>query len=119
MNSTLISPSAEHNYIEAGFSKIDADLNYLMDCLRDVLRELGQGEVADVLPWRDEAQTQQIDPHHLPPRMGQAYALSFQLLNMIEENTAAQTRRARERDAGLDEEKGLWGHTLRRLQKQG
>lgn len=120
MNSTSqISPRVEHNYIEDGFAKIEADLSYLMGCLRDVLVELGQSEVADALPWLDRAQTQHLEPLHLPERLGQAYALSFQLLNMIEENTAAQTRRARERDAGLDAEKGLWGHTLRRLQNQG
>ena len=119
MNSTSVSPAAEPDYIAAGFAKIDADLAYLMGCLRDVLCELDQSEVAAALPWLDEVSTAKLDPLHLPARLGQAYALSFQLLNMIEENTAAQTRRARERDAGMDEEKGLWGHTLQRLQKQG
>jgi phosphoenolpyruvate carboxylase len=41
------------------------------------------------------------------------------LLNMVEENAAAQTRRAREANEGLLYERGLWGHSLQRLQRRG
>ena len=96
------------------FSKIDADLDFLIHCFREVLEELGQPELAAALPW-DEIPT----PDELPPRLGQAYSVAFQLLNLVEENAAAQTRRKRESEDGMAAERGLWGETLQKLEAEG
>lgn len=107
-------------YIHSGFERIDYDLNYLMECLREVLEELGEHEAARGLPW-------------LPARRGragkarpveiqsieQAYSIAFQLLNMVEENAAALTRQQREIDHGIADEPGLWGEQLAALKRDG
>ncbi len=103
------------DYIASGFAKIDTDLSFLMQCLREVLVELGEEDAAAVLPWSGEIH----DAENPPPGIEQAYSIAFQLLNMVEENAAAQTRRLREIEHGLAEEPGLWGKQLARLKKAG
>lgn len=105
------------DYIESGFAKIDADLNFLMDCLREVLCELGEEEAATFLPWRPEGEGHDVS--HPPSRIEQAYSIAFQLLNMVEENASTQTRRLREIEHGLTDEPGLWGRQLAQLKKNG
>jgi phosphoenolpyruvate carboxylase len=101
------------DYIVSGFAKIDADLNYLMKCLKEVLVELGEHKAAEFLPWQEGGQTHNIDDP--PPRIEQAYSIAFQLLNMVEENASTQTRRLREIEHGLSDEPGLWGQQLAQL----
>ncbi|RYG70991.1 phosphoenolpyruvate carboxylase, partial [bacterium] len=94
------------------FSKIDSDLQFLISCFREVLHDMGQDGLAAALPW-DEIPA----PGEVPPRMAQAYSVAFQLLNLVEENAAEQTRRKREREDGMSAERGLWGDALDRLYK--
>lgn len=96
--------------------KIERDLDFLLECFREVLAEQGEEEVARSLPWRGEGQPGVVK---LPERLVQAYSMAFQLLNMAEENAAAQERRARESAEGVAAEPGLWGHALRHLQERG
>ena len=96
------------------FDKIDSDLDFLLACFREVLQELGQSELAAALPW-DDIQA----PQPLPPRLGQAFSVAFQLLNLVEENASAQTRRKRESEDGMSAERGLWGETLQKLADDG
>lgn len=105
------------DYIASGFVKIDTDLNYLMECLREVLCELGEDKAAEFLPWQESGRIHDADEP--PPRIEQAYSIAFQLLNMVEENASAKTRRLREIEHGLAEEPGLWGQQLARLKQAG
>jgi phosphoenolpyruvate carboxylase len=105
------------DYIASGFVKIDTDLNYLMECLREVLCELGEDKAAEFLPWQESGRIHDADEP--PPRIEQAYSIAFQLLNMVEENASAKTRRLREIEHGLAEEPGLWGQQLARLKQSG
>jgi phosphoenolpyruvate carboxylase len=105
------------DYIVSGFAKIDADLGFLMDCLREVLCELGEEGAATFLPWQANGSTHDI--HQPPERIEQAYSIAFQLLNMVEENASTQTRRLREIEHGLKDEPGLWGQQLERLKAEG
>ena len=93
------------DYIVSGFAKIDADLTYLMKCLKEVLVELGEHKAAEFLPWQEGGQAHNIDDP--PPRIEQAYSIAFQLLNMVEENASTQTRRLREIEHGLSDEPGV------------
>lgn len=113
-------PPDEDELVRRGFSKIHDDLRFLMGCLRDVLRGLGQDDLARVLPWLDGEpdEPRARDAGSLPARTEQAYALAFQLLNMIEENASAQIRREREGSEGLHGERGLWAATLDKLKAQ-
>ena len=111
--------------LEAGLAKIDEDLAFLMDCLREVLVELGEGHLARFVPWTNQDQAPDIGTDTpnaqapLPARLGQVYATAFQLLNLIEENVSAQVRRQREKIAGPASEPGLWGANLHRLRHSG
>ena len=105
----------KEDYIARGFQKIHDDLTFLMSCFREVLEELGELQLAANLPWVNEVT---VDP--MPnPRLCQAYSVAFQLLNMVEENAAAQVRRSRESEMGLAGEPGLWADNLHRLRESG
>ena len=103
------------DYLARGFEKIHEDLSFLMHCFREVLEELGEQDLAKRLPWISNV-TISDRPN---PRLSQAYSVAFQLLNMVEENVAAQVRRSRESDLGLASEPGLWAYQLERLKKAG
>jgi phosphoenolpyruvate carboxylase len=103
------------DYLSRGFEKIHEDLSFLMHCFREVLEELGEEDLAKRLPWISDV-TISDRPN---PRLSQAYSVAFQLLNMVEENVAAQVRRLRESDLGLTSEPGLWAYQLEKLKKAG
>jgi phosphoenolpyruvate carboxylase len=105
------------DYIVSGFAKIDADLDFLMKCLQEVLIELGETKAAQFLPWQHGGETHDIDEP--PPRIEQAYSIAFQLLNMVEENASTRTRHLREIEHGLADEPGLWGQQLNQLKAAG
>ncbi|HNY30085.1 MAG TPA: phosphoenolpyruvate carboxylase [Fibrobacteria bacterium] len=92
--------------------KFAEDFSWLMGSFRTVLEELGEHDLAAQLPWMTPAEP---DDAPTPERLAQAYSICFQLLNMAEENGAAQMRRAEEEDHGLTRENGLWGHCLSEL----
>jgi phosphoenolpyruvate carboxylase len=103
------------DYLASGFEKIYDDLMFLMECLREVFVELGETRLAERLPWINEVKISD----EANPRLCQAYSISFQFLNMVEENVSAQVRRSRETELGLASEPGLWAHQLTQLQKAG
>jgi phosphoenolpyruvate carboxylase len=103
------------DYLSRGFEKIHEDLSFLMHCFGEVLEELGEQDLAKRLPWISDV-TISDQPN---PRLSQAYSVAFQLLNMVEENVAAQVRRSRESDLGLASEPGLWAYQLEKLKKAG
>ncbi|MBV8816500.1 MAG: phosphoenolpyruvate carboxylase [Verrucomicrobia bacterium] len=103
------------DYLSLGFEKIHEDLSFLMHCFREVLEELGELELAQSLPWISQVKVSS----EANPRLSQTYSIAFQLLNMVEENVAAQVRRARESELGLASEPGLWADQLQRLKQAG
>jgi phosphoenolpyruvate carboxylase len=105
----------KEDYIARGFQKIDDDLTFLMNCFREVLEELGEHYLARNLPWINQVNVD-AEPN---PRLCQAYSIAFQLLNMVEENAAAQVRRARESEIGLSGEPGLWADHFRKMRESG
>lgn len=106
------------DYVAIGFDKIDRDLKFLIECLRDVLVELGLGELADQLPWFGR-EAPKIEASIVPAQLGLVYSIAFQLLNMVEENAAAHVRALREEQEGLTAERGLWGEQFARLKGFG
>src|SRR5258708_22229948 len=101
------------DYLARGFEKIHEDLSFLMHCFRAVLEELGEEDLAKRLPWISHV-TISDRPN---PRLSQAYSVAFQLLNMVEENVAAQVRRLRGSGFGPAREAGPLGYHLQELQK--
>lgn len=86
-----------------------------MDCLAEVLQSLGHSEMASFLPWRGAPPP----GGKLPARLGQAYSIAFQVLNMVEELVSSHMRGLRERAEGLEAEHGLWGSQLKQLKQAG
>jgi phosphoenolpyruvate carboxylase len=105
----------QQDYAQRAFEKIREDLAFLVTCFREVLAELGEADLASRLPWVNKVE---IDPKP-NPRLCQAYSIAFQLLNMVEENVAAQIRRARESEQCLASEPGLWAYHLAQMLGDG
>jgi phosphoenolpyruvate carboxylase len=106
------------DYVAIGFDKIDRDLKFLVGCLGDVLDELGLHALSEHLPWLGTPELRN-DAASVPPQLGLVYSIAFQLLNMVEENTAAYVRSLRESQEGLTIERGLWGEQLKKLKAAG
>ncbi len=91
-----------------GFDLIDDNLQFLIDCLTDALRALGEDELVRYMPWSGKV------PEDMPPEgLQQLYSIGFQLLNMVEERVAAAIRREREKTLGAESIRGLWPRALK------
>lgn len=101
---------------DLGFNVLKTDLAYLMEAFATTLGRIGESALAERLPWMNEHQSCPTGPDR---KLGQAYSMAFQLLNIVEERTAAQVRRLREKKHGAAAEKGLWPDNLERLIKSG
>jgi len=97
-----------------GLQILEDDLRYLMNAFAVVLRQLGEPDLAACLPWIGSEV-----PKQTTRSLGQAYSIAFQLLNIVEERTAAQVRRLREKKHGPESEKGLWADNLKQLRALG
>ncbi|HEX8911995.1 MAG TPA: phosphoenolpyruvate carboxylase, partial [Humisphaera sp.] len=109
--------SAIHT-LSGEFEKVERDRDRLVGLLADVLRADGRPDLAAAVPWRGPG----VDaprPNAWPARLSQVLAVAFQLLNMVEENVAAQAKRSREAAEGMAAENGLWSQQLRRLAAAG
>jgi len=107
---------SNHPLREEGFRTLRAELEFLMERFANALRRMGENELADRLPWIGSKAGENGVP---TGEMGQAYSISFQLLNIVEERTAARIRRLREKTHGAEAEKGLWADQIATLRKQG
>src|SRR6185369_16389282 len=109
---------ATRDILGFALEKIEIDLAFMMDCLRDVLVSVGEEERARRLPFAPPANgAAPVDVRDA--RDAAALSLAFQILNLVEENAAAQSRRLGETSGGLASEPGLWGQNLRQLLAQG
>ncbi len=115
MSSTTES-TPTHPLREEGFRTLREELDFLMGTFADALRRMGEDELADHLPWIGSKTGEAGVP---TAAMGQAYSISFQLLNIVEERAAARVRRLREKLKGPVAEKGLWADQIASLRRQG
>jgi phosphoenolpyruvate carboxylase len=99
-----------------GFSLLESDLKFLMEAFAATLVRLGEGDLAARLPWLNSVPTQ---PVLADRKLGQAYSIAFQLLNIVEERTAARVRRMRETRHGPAAERGLWSDNMQRMIAEG
>lgn len=97
--------------------KISRDLDFLMTCFAEVLREQGEHAIAAALPGLGP-DGQMAEPE-VTDRLTQAYSTAFSLLNMVEENAYAQNHREMATAGRLRERSGSWEHTLRLLAAVG
>lgn len=98
--------------IQRQTDKLQYDLDYLMSCLSEMLKGLGEEKLAKSLPWTGSVAGIPEDS-----RVVRVWSIAFQLLSMAEENVAVQMRRARETQQGLLAEPGLWGKVLEQIKE--
>lgn len=104
--------------VRSGLASLDREVVEIMESLREVLRSGGSPELAAALPWLHEPG----EATEVPGDAGataQVYSMAFQLLDMIEEQVAHDTRRERERLLGPEAERGLWPHALATMRAEG
>jgi phosphoenolpyruvate carboxylase len=93
------------------------DLEFLLICLKEVLIESGETELANDIPWI--ISSTDFKPGSFNEKHLQLYSTCFQLLNIAEVNGAVQNRRKREDENSLSGINGLWAHNLHLLKEKG
>src|SRR5262245_46367240 len=101
---------------EYGFNLLESDLRFLMEAFAATLKRLGEPELALALPWLESSDKKTSATGR---KLGQAYSIAFQLLNIVEERTGSQVRRLRETQRGPESEIGLWADNLNQMQRAG
>ncbi|HKK75179.1 MAG TPA: phosphoenolpyruvate carboxylase [Saprospiraceae bacterium] len=103
---------------QRGWQKIKDDFQWVQSRFHKVLRELGEEAIADSLaeekPYLSKGDTSLQEDKFI-----QALSISFQLLNLVEENAAVQFRRRLEDEVGLPAVRGSWAETLQALEESG
>jgi len=102
-----------------GNKKIYDDLQFVMQAFAEVLQQLGEDRLAAVLPWVGNTVVNEMVSDIAPAKLTQAYSMSFQLLNMVEQNAAAQFRRRTLDEKGSLGIRGSWGEALAHMQQAG
>ncbi len=118
--SQLPDPSVEpspRDLIDEGLESLEQEVREVMECLGEVLRSSLQPELAKALPWLEAGEGSAVDCS--PGDAAQVASIAFQLLDMIEERVARETRHKRVATLGPAAEKGLWAHCLSTLQSEG
>lgn len=101
------------------FDKLNSDYISLLKNLRLVLERLGEKSITYLLPSLDENDKDLNKVNHLPEKAVELLSLSFQLLNMSEENVAAQYRRSIENSEDSKSLPGLWPFSIEKMKNYG
>ncbi len=99
--------------------KVKKDFEYLIDRLDIVLQRTGDGAVTPYLHTEFGNKTLPDPPEELQEKVSQALSLSFQLLNLVEENVAAQYRRKLKRNSEQPPIRGSWKESFYMASQQG
>ena len=75
--------------------------------------------MADRLPWPDDVEDSLRIETSEEGKYIQALSISFQLLNMVEENAAVQYKRQLENQLSVASIRGSWGETFEQWREQG
>jgi len=105
--------------LSANFLPITETFTFVMDGFREMLDSLGESATAFCLPTPPWSEPLTLPEQAVPAKVSQALSMAFQMLNMVEENAAAQYRRKQEAASGASVLRGSWAETLQRLQQQG
>jgi len=101
-----------------GLRKIKQDFSYLMDTFKEMLVALGEEDIANAIPLVDKTTPVNLDQVS-DKKLVQAIGISFELLNIAEENAATQYRRKSETMLGMDSIRGSWAETLKHCKAMG
>jgi len=101
-----------------GLQKIRSDFKYLIATFKEMLQSLGEEDLAALIPL-ENGQPAQNQGTVSDEKLAQAIGISFELLNLVEENAATQFRRKTETHFGLESTRGSWGETLKKWKDAG
>src|SRR5665647_1649975 len=93
------------------------DLEFLLSCLKEVMIESGEDELAAEIPWINPISD--FQNNSFSGKQLQLYSICFQLLNIVEVNGAVQNRRLIEDQKSMANINGLWSYNLHLLQNNG
>jgi phosphoenolpyruvate carboxylase len=93
------------------------DLEFLLNCLKEVMIESGEDELATEIPWINPIKD--FGNYSFTEKQLQLYSTCFQLLNIVEVNGAVQNRRLIEDQKSPADINGLWSYNLHLLKKNG
>jgi phosphoenolpyruvate carboxylase len=103
--------------VQNKLSKVYDDLEFLLICLKEVMIESGEEELASSIPWISGSKN--VETSHFSQKHLQLYSTCFQLLNIVEVNGAVQNRRKTEDQKSLAAINGLWAYNLELLKEKG
>ncbi|MEO0447787.1 MAG: phosphoenolpyruvate carboxylase, partial [Verrucomicrobiota bacterium] len=97
--------------VQSGLESLEAEFQEVLDCFREVLLSSSRPALAEALDG--DATTLDLGD------AAQVSSIAFQLLDMVEERVANETRQRRMVELGPAAEKGLWAHCLESLKREG
>ncbi|MCY1718714.1 phosphoenolpyruvate carboxylase [Prolixibacteraceae bacterium Z1-6] len=89
------------------------DLEFLLICLKEVLLENKENELAECIPWL--CASSKFEAIQFGRKNFHLFSVAFQLLNLVETNGAVQNRRKTEEQNTLSSINGLWANSLQHL----
>ena len=105
--------------LREGFSKWTDDFNEIRGLFSEMLEEEGDADLAAFLRSCFDDACAPRELAALPAEYCQALSIVFQLLDIVEENTANQVRRRAEDPRRQEGEPGLWLYNLSDLRQRG
>lgn len=102
--------------VQAGFAKWTTDFEYVRSLFTEMLEEEGEPDLAHFLRGCFDGGAEPRGP--LGERHCQALSIVFQLLNIVEENTANQVRGQAESSRSRARDPGLWLANLTELRER-
>ena len=105
------------NLVRNNLGKPYEDLEFLLSCLKEVMIESGEDELAAEIPWINPISD--FQNNSFSGKQLQLYSVCFQLLNIVEVNGAVQNRRLIEDQKSMADINGLWSYNLHLLHNSG
>ncbi len=109
----------QENVEKEGLEKIRNDLHSAFTIFREVLESLNEEKVAGLLPIEDNQLSADAISSSQEEKLIQALSISFQLMNLVEENATVQFRRRLENKLGMQSISGSWSETFTKLKEKG
>jgi phosphoenolpyruvate carboxylase len=106
-------------FLREGFSKWIDDFNEIRGLFSEMLEEEGDADLAAFLRSCFDESGSPVKLAALPAEYCQALSIVFQLLDIVEENTANQVRRRADDPRRQEGEPGLWQYNLGDLRERG
>lgn len=101
------------------FDKIHRDMDFLTDCFKQVLSDLGEQQLADLLGNFEQTGIKPDMNADLQEKHIQILSIYLQLMNLVEENAAVQYRRKLVDDTSMQAIRGSWSETFGRWKALG